>query len=316
MKLVILDALTLGNDLDMSCLNDFGKFESFPLTPKDETLSRIIDADIVITNKVILGKNEIEKATNLKLICVAATGYNNIDIEAARQQNIVVTNVKNYSTESVVQHTFALMLAIQNSLVENITDVRNGKWSLSPSFTMLNYPLTELFSKTLGIVGFGNIGRRVAEVAGAFGMNVLVAKRPGVVYNDFDRVELDEMLKKSDIVSIHTPLSDNTLNLITLEKLKLMKPNAILINMARGGIVNEPDLSIALTSKIIRAAATDVCTTEPIPGNHIFNGLNNMVITPHIAWASLESRKRLLDGIVNNIRKFISGDTEEMNLAL
>lgn len=314
MLIVLLDALTLGLDSDLSILEKYGELKIYSVTNKNETADRIEFADIVISNKVVLGKEEIAYAKKLKLICVAATGYNNIDLISAKEKGIVVCNVKNYSTESVAQHTFALILALQNSLYENISDVRNGYWAKSPIFTMINHPFNEISGKTIGILGYGTIGKRIAEISNVFGMKVIIGKRPGVLYNDVERVEFSELISVSDIITIHTPLSDNTRNLIGIEEFKKMKKTAILINVARGGIVNEHDLYTALSSKMIKAAAIDVCDQEPIAAGSKLPGLKNLLITPHIAWASVESRKRLLEGIANNIEVFLSGNSDSINL--
>ncbi len=315
MKIVILDALTLGKNVDLSDIKKLGDLELFNTTNSSQIKERIADADIVISNKVALGQPELEMAKKLKLVCVAATGYDNIDIKAAKERGIVVANVKNYSTESVAQHTFGLILAIENSLVNYLEETRSGNWSKSPVFTMLDYPFHEICNKTLGIIGYGTIGKRVGEIAKAFGMNVLVGKRPGVDYSDNERVSLDTLLKESDIISIHTPLSDNTLNMFSMREFNKMKESAILINVARGGIVNEQDLYQALKEGKIRAAATDVAVNEPIKKENKLPELNNMFITPHIAWASSESIKRLVKGIAENIKTFLSGDYSDINLA-
>ncbi len=300
-EITILDALTFGPDIDLSIFNQFGKTKVYSTTNQDEVIKRIIDSEVIISNKVKIGKKELAAAPQLKLICVAATGYNNIDIEAAKENGVVVANVKNYSTESVAQHTFSLILALQNSLVDYIGETRNGNWSKSPVFTMLNHPFYEMTGKKLGIIGYGTIGKRVAEIAKAFGMQVLIGKRPGVEYNEKKRVDFDYILTQSDIITIHTPLSDNTLNLFGEKEFKQMKTSAILINTARGGIVNEEDLYKALKNNTIRAAAIDVVENEPINSGSKLPELPNLLITPHMAWASLESRQRLIAGITDNI---------------
>jgi len=315
MNIVILDALTLGLDINLSQFDKFGKVEIYSTTNKDETIARIAAAEIIITNKVVIGRNELNQAPKLKLICVAATGFNIIDLVAAKEKSVVVANVKNYSTDAVAQHTFGLILALQNSLYEYISAVREGAWSESPIFTMLNYPFAEIAGKKIGILGYGTIGKKVAHIAEAFGMEVLIGKRPGIIYESEKRIEFEDLLKESDIISIHTPLSENTKNLFTVEAFKKMKSSAILINVARGGIVNEEDLAYALSHGLIRAAAIDVCEQEPIAKNNNLVGLKNLLVTPHIAWASLESRKRLINGIENNINIFIAGNIQDINLA-
>ncbi len=316
MKIVVLDALTLGLDIDLSQFIKYGELEIYSTTNKEEVNTRIADAEIIVTNKVIIGRSELLQAPKLKLICVAATGFNIIDLEAAREKSIVVSNVKNYSTDSVAQHTFSLILALQNSLYEYITDVRDGAWSKSPIFTMLNHSFDDIAGKKLGIIGYGTIGKKVESIAVAFGMQVLIGKRPGINYGNENRIEFEVLLKESDIITIHTPLSENTKNLFTHSEFKKMKKSAILINVARGGIVNEEDLAQALSNGIIRAAAIDVCEQEPIAKNNQLLSLKNVLITPHIAWASLNSRIKLLNGIEKNIKSFISGNIKDINLAV
>jgi len=315
-KIVFLDALTVGSDLDFSLLKKEGELITYQTTDKSETIERIKDAEIIISNKVLIGKDEIEAANRLKLICVAATGYNNIDVEAAKKRSIIVANVKNYSTEAVVQHTFSLILALQNSTIEFSNETKSGNWSKSPIFTMLNHPFVDLYNKNIGILGYGTIGKRVAEIAKAFGMNVLIGKRRNVNYTDKNRVNFDEFLQKSDIISIHAPLSENTKNLFRKNEFKLMKNDAVIINTARGGIVNEADLFYALKNKKIRAAAMDVAEKEPINIDNPLLKLDNIIITPHMAWTSKDSLYKLLNGIVDNIKKFKQGKGNLINVGL
>jgi glycerate dehydrogenase len=314
MKIVFLDADTLGNDLNFSGLQSEGSLDIYPITPREKLAERLAGADIVITNKVPLSAAEMDMAPNLKLICVAATGYNIINVAEATKRNIPVANVKAYSTEAVVQLTFALILAVENALPQFITDVKDGSWQKSPIFTLLTYPIFELAGKTLGCIGYGNIGKRVAEVASAFGMNILVGNLQRKEDKKNERVPLDYLLKNSDIISIHCPLTEKTRNLIGAKELAMMKKSAILVNTARGGIVNEDDLYEALANKTIRAAAFDVLSTEPpVDGNKLI-GLPNMIVTPHIAWTSVESRQRLLNGLVSNIREFKAGNAKKIRV--
>ncbi|MEN8119486.1 MAG: D-2-hydroxyacid dehydrogenase [Bacteroidota bacterium] len=308
MQIVLLDAATLGSDINLSLLQEEGELIIHQTTKNTETKERIKNADIIITNKVIIGKIEMDNAKNLKLICVAATGTNNIDIEKAKKRNIVVANVKNYSTEAVAQHTISLILTLQNSLIEFAHESKSGNWSKSPIFTMLNHPFSELKGKKLGIIGYGTIGKRVAELAKVFGMEIIIGKRKGVEYKGNERVYFDTLLEKSDIITVHTPLSDNTRNLFGKEEFKQMKSSAVIINTARGGIINEQDLYSALKNIEIRAAAIDVTEKEPIPSDHPLLSLDNIIITPHIAWTSVESRKKLLEGIIQNIQSFKKGN--------
>ncbi len=312
MKIVFLEADALGKDIDISPLKQFGELIVYPDYRPDKTLERIKDAEILIVNKTPIGEKELQAAKNLKLICVAATGYNNIDIAATLKYNVVATNVKGYSTESVAQHVFAHLLAVMNKVFEYQQEVKN--WPNSNTFTIITHTIEELRGKTMGIIGYGNIGKRVAQLAQAFKMRVLIAKRPGVKYNDNFRVDLETVLKHSDVLSIHTPLTEQTKNLITLRELKMMKPSAILINTARGGIVNEQDLYTALKQKIISFAIVDVLTQEPPPEDHIFYELDNILLTPHIAWTSRQARQTLLNGIIENIQKFLQGKIDEIRL--
>ena len=312
-KIVILDGLTLGN-INLDKLKQLGEIIWYDWTRAQDTAERIKDADIVITNKVIISEKELKTAKKLKLICVAATGYNNIDLNATKKHNVVVANVKGYSTTSVAQYVFAHLLAVMNKVIEYQNIIKNGFWSQSKVFTILDYEIRELAGKNMGIVGYGAIGKKVAAIARAFDMNVLVAKRPNVNYTDNFRLDFDAVLSQSDVFSIHTPLTDETKNLITTAELSKMKKGSILINAARGGIVNEQDLFYALRDGWLKAAIVDVLTLEPpLEGNVLFSA-PNIMITPHIAWTSREARERLIDGIISNIQKFREGKIQEIAL--
>ena len=312
MKIVVLDKSTLGNDLDFSNLHNEGEVIFYDYTLPENTAERIADADIVVTNKVVISEKELQANPKLKLICVAATGYNNIDIQAAKNHKVTVANVKNYSTESVAQHLFSHLLAVYNSVLPFNQAIKQNLWQTSKIFTMLDYEIEELSGKTLGIAGYGAIGKRVAKIAETFGMNILVAKIPGRTYNDNVHKDFEFVLKNSDVFTIHTPLTELTKNLITLRELKMMKPSAVVINLARGGIINENDLFYALSNKIISFAIVDVLTKEPpTEGNILFNA-PNILLTPHIAWTSKQARRKLLDGIVGNIKKFKNGHIDEI----
>ncbi len=314
MNIVILDAKTIGEDMNFQKLNEFGNVKIFKTTSQKQTIERIIDADIIITNKVVLDTKELESAKKLKLICVAATGYNNINVKAANKKNIAVTNVKGYSTESVAQQLFAYILTFYNSIVEYQKDIKSNKWQKSEIFTLLNHQIFELKEKTIGIIGYGAIGKRVAEIAKVFGMKVIIAKIPGRNYDDNTRLSLHEVLKKSDIVTIHAPLTELTRNLIAAKELSMMKKNAILANYSRGGIVNEKNLFSALKKEAIRGAIVDVLTEEPPQeGNILFNA-PNLFITPHTAWTSVEARKKLVEGIINNIVIFKAGNIAKIKI--
>lgn len=312
MKIVILDAKTLGDDIDLEIFSQFGDLEIYPTTSPAELYERIEDADIIITNKVVIDRDAINAAKNLKLICEAATGYNNIDVLYAKEKGIAVTNVAGYSTESVVQTTFGMLFYLLMHFRYYDDYVKSGEYAKSDIFTHLGRPFWEIYGKRWGIIGLGTIGRRVAEVAESFGCDVIYYSTSGVERQEkYPRYPLDELLRTSDIVSIHAPLNEKTKNLITINELKLMKENAILLNLGRGGIVNEKDLAIALDSDMIGGAGLDVLEKEPIdPENPLLKVKNKekLLITPHIAWTSIEARKRLVNEIVENIRAFLNGE--------
>jgi len=313
-KIVILDSVTIGDDINLDKISNFGEIVSYPLTSKAQTAERIKDAEIVITNKVFIGEDEIRDAKNLKLVCVAATGYNNVDLKALNSKGIAATNVKGYSSQTVAQLVFTFILDVYYSLSRYNKLIKDGGWQKSEAFTMLNFPINDLENKTLGIVGYGNIGKKVAQIATAFGMKVIIAALPNRSYNPLEnRVPLNELLKKSDIISLHCPLTDATKNLISAEQLNLMKPSAVLINTSRGPVVNLDDLYIALKNNKIRHACIDVMPQEP-PQQHPIFQLENVTITPHIGWASKESRERLVEGIANNIRIYKNGDIDSIKL--
>jgi glycerate dehydrogenase len=306
MNIVILDALTLGEGIDINTINRFGNLTIYQTTTPEQTAERIASANIIITNKVKIDKKEMDIAVNLELICITATGTNNINLKEAEHKGIKVKNVEGYSTEAVAQHTFSLILASAGSLLQYSQESKLGNWSNQPIFTMINHSFFELKGKKLGIIGYGNIGKRVAEIGKAFGMEILISKREGVSYKDNFRVSFDTLLKESDIISIHTPLSNQTKNLFTVNEFNKMKNTSIIINVARGGIINEDDLYNALKNKSISGAAIDVTETEPIDKNNKLLTLNNIIITPHMAWTAIESRQRLWDSVVNNIDTFLN----------
>lgn len=314
MKTILLDKSTIGNDISLQDIENQCELISYDTTTDKEVWQRISDAEIIITNKVVIGKREMEAAKNLKLICVAATGYNNIDIEEAKKKNIVVTNVKGYSTESVAQTVFGYIFAVMNSMAGVAHDIKKGLWQQSPVFTMLNHPFIELKGKNLGIIGYGTIGKRVAEIGKVFGMKILVSESLQNSDKSPTRLPFNETLQQSDILTIHTPLTEKTTNLISEKELKKMKKTAVLINAARGGVVNEHDLYEALVHKEIGYAAVDVLTQEPPTDDNILFKAPNIMITPHIAWTSYEARQQLVAGISNNIKLFISGKGEEIDL--
>lgn len=310
MQICILDALTLGDDVDLSIFDRLGTVSIYPTTQPDEVVERIKDQEVVITNKVVLNKANLQHAKQLQLICVAATGTNNIDVQFAQSRNIKVTNVSAYSTPSVAQHTFALLFYLLESLPYYDQYVKSGHYARSKIFTHLDRPYWELKGKRWGIIGLGTIGKEVARLAQAFGCQISYYSTSGQ-NNDplYHRVELDELLQSSDFISIHAPLNEYTQDLIRYEHFKKMPPHAILLNLGRGGIVNEEDLARALDEELIYGAALDVLSSEPIAENNPLLKIKNsqrLLITPHIAWASVEARQRLIFRIAENIQDFIS----------
>ena len=320
MKILILDAATFGEDIDISKFNELGEVTVYAKSTKKEALERLeaVNPDAVITNKVVIGNDEMQAAPNLKIILEAATGYNNIDIECARTLRIKVANVAGYSTMSVVQHTFALFFYLYEKMRYYDDYVKSGEYSKSTIFTNFSNGFGELAGKTWGIVGLGHIGSRVADAARAFGCKVVYYSASGNTYDtEYEKVDLNTLLKESDIISIHAPLNQYTKDLFNYENLKKMKGSAYLINVGRGPIVNDADLAKALNEGEIAGAGLDVLTTEPMPADNPLLAIkdsNKLVITPHNAWATYEARVRLLDEIYNNLNSFING--EERNLVV
>lgn len=317
-NIVFLDKATVDrSDLDFQYLN--GLLESinasinyFDYTDSTQVNSRISQADIVITNKVVLNQSVLQQAEKLKLICVAATGTNVIDLVAAAKLNIAVCNVRAYASPSVVQHVFALLLALNSRLIEHVGVVERGLWQQQQCFCWLDYSFHELAGKKLGIVGFGELGKAVAAAAPAFALEVIVSNRPGIKTGSADanqRMAFETMLAEVDFLSLHCPLAENTKHLINENTLALMKPKAILINTARGGLVDEHALAQALIDNRIGGAGLDVLSQEPPNNNNPLLKVNkpNLIITPHIAWATIESRQRLLNQVADNILSFHKG---------
>ena len=304
---VVLDLASIDRgDIDLSPLRSVcERWEIHPHTASEDTRRRIRDAVVVVSNKVVLDRGLLQSAPRLELVCVAATGTNNVDLQAAQELDIAVANVTGYATPAVVQHVFALMLALATKLFEYHRGVFEGAWADSEHFCLLDHPIRELAGRTLGIVGYGELGRAVAEVAAAFGMAVLVAQRPGGPAQA-DRIQLAELLPRVDVLTLHCPLIESTRNLIGADQLGLMKPDAFLINTARGGIVDEKALADALRMGAIGGAAVDVLTTEPPrDGNPLLDpSIPNLIVTPHTAWASRECRQRLVLEVAENIRAF------------
>lgn len=307
-RLVLLDAKTLGNISNMHLLEQFGTLKIFDKTTQPQTISRVKHADIVITNKVVIDKAVIDEAPNLKLICIAATGTNNVDLEYAREKGITVKNASGYSTFSVAQNTFATLFNLLNHIHWYDNYVKELDYSKNDLFTNHGPVISELNNKNYGIIGLGSIGRAVAKIATSFGANIFYFSTSGRNKNDrYPSVSLKKLLHKCDIVSIHAPLNKDTRSLICYDQLKQMKDNAILINMGRGGIVVEKDLARALNEGQIGGACLDVYEKEPVSTNNpLFQvrDKHKLVLTPHIAWASLEARERLISIIAENINSF------------
>lgn len=308
MKIGVLDAATLGKDLDLSPIAQCGELILYDLTQPHEVVERIADLDIILTNKVLLNETNLSKAKHLKMIGLFATGYNNIDIDYAREQHIAVTNVAGYSTQSVAQHTFAILLSLMEHIPQYDAYIKAGHYVHSQTFTYVAWPYHELAGKTFGIIGLGTIGKAVAHIAEAFDMNVIYYSTSGQNHStDYKSVDLPTLLKVSDIISIHAPYNQQTHHLIGYEEIKQMKQTAYLLNLGRGNIIVEADLAKALNENIIAGAALDVLEKEPMQEDNPFFSVidkHKLLITPHIAWASIEARNRLVQEVVLNIKAF------------
>lgn len=312
MKIVVLDGYTLNpGDLTWDKLKQLGEVILYDRTPSEKVLERASGAEIILTNKTPVSKEVIRQLPDLKYIGVLATGYNIIDIDAARQQEIIVSNAPGYSTDSVVQMTFALLLELTLRVQRHSDSVLAGKWAGSPDFCYWDFPLVELSGKTFGIIGFGHIGQKVADVAGAFGMKIIANSRTQSNQShraNFKWVSVPELMAEADVVSIHCPLFPETKGMINKDSLKRMKRSAYLLNTSRGPIVIDQDLADALNNDMIAGAGIDVLSTEPPQkDNPLFNA-KNCLITPHISWATFEARTRLMDIVVNNLSAYISGN--------
>ena len=306
MKIVILDALTFG-ETSLETLSALGELTTFQTTAPTETLERIKDANVIITNKVVITKEMMDICSALELICIAATGMNNVDLEAAKSKNIEVKNVVAYSTDSVIQHTFSLLFYLvgQSSYYDNY--VKDGSWSRSPIFTDVSRPFFEIKDKKWGIIGLGSIGQGVAKVATSFGADVSFFSTSGKNHSEeYLQVELDTLLRECDIITIHAPLNETTNNLLNYEKLSLLKERAVVLNLGRGGIINEDDVARIIDEREL-FFGLDVLAKEPMMKNHPLLSIKsqqNLYITPHIAWTSVEARDKLIEGVKNNIEKF------------
>lgn len=308
MKLAILDAHAANpGDLSWDAFKKYAEITLYPRTEQNEVVERVKDCEAVFVNKVLITEEILSQLPKLKYIGVCATGYNVIDLEACNKRNIIVTNIPSYSTDAVAQHVFSLITNFSNHVAIHSGSVHQGDWVNSPDFVYWKKPLFELSGKTLGIFGYGNIGAKVAEIGKAFGMNVICntrTKKDGMP----EYVSFEELLKQSDVLSLHAPLTDATKNIINKESLSLMKKSAYLINTARGGFIVENELADALKTGVIAGYAADVVSVEPMTKDNPLLGCPNCVLTPHIAWAPKETRERLLGIALNNFKAWIEGN--------
>ena len=315
MKIVILDGFTANpGDLSWKGLEELGTLTVYDRTRPEETVARAADAEIILTNKVIISREVMAQLPQLKYIGVLATGYNVVDIEAAHEHDIIVTNVPAYSTESVAQMVFAHLLTVTNRTEHYALQNRQGRWTKNPDFCYWDFSHMELAGKTFGIVGLGNIGRRVAEIALAFGMQVkaLTSKSANALPAGIEKANLEELLASSDIISLHCPLTDSTRHLINRETLSLMRPSAILINTGRGPLVDDQAVAYALAEGQLAAFCADVLTEEPPKADNPLLSQPNAFITPHIAWATEEARSRLLQVAISNVRAFLNAKPQNV----
>ncbi|HHU73384.1 MAG TPA: D-2-hydroxyacid dehydrogenase [Clostridiales bacterium] len=316
MKIVFLETDTLGDDVDLSPFDKLGEVIKYPASNREQCASRISDADIIIVNKVPMYEKTLSQAKNLKLICITGTGTNIVDFDYTNARKIAVANVKSYSTQSVIQHTFALFFYLYEKLSYYDNFVKSGDYIRSDIFSHFTMKFHELYGKTWGIIGLGEIGRGVAEVAKLFGCKIIYYSTSGKNQNpNYEQVDLDTLLETSDVVSIHAPLNDKTRDLINENELRKMKKSAILLNLGRGPILNEDALAKALKEDWIAGAGLDVLTKEPmVASNPLFEikDSTKLIITPHIAWATVEARKRVTEEVYKNILAFLNG--EERNI--
>ena len=316
MKLVALDGKTLNpGDNPWTPLERFGTLEVYERTPDDQIVERCAGAAIVLTNKVPFTRSTIEQLPDLKFIAVTATGYNVVDTAAARDHDVVVSNVPEYSTRSVAQHAFAMLLSFIHRPAEHSKAILDGQWQAIGDFSFTLAPIQELAGKTIGIVGLGRTGRATAAIATAFGMRVVASSRREIdpLPNDgFEWLTVEGLFKEADVVSIHCPLTAENEQFINADLLSQMKPTSILINTARGGLVDEPALADALNADVISGALLDVCSTEPIATDNPLLGAKNCVLTPHVAWATVQARQRLMQTTADNVAAFLKGQPQNV----
>ncbi len=308
-KVVILDYATLlqNNDISLECFEKFFEVRKYPLTPDEKAIERIGDAEIVLCNKVKITREVMEKCPNIEYIGLFATGYNNIDTECAKEKGIAVCNAGSYSTEAVSQHTFALILYFFNKVAQYNKAVSDGEWSRSETFSYFPYTVSELAGKTMAVIGYGSIGKQTAKLADDFGMKVIISTRTKPENCKYEQVTTEEAFRRADVLTVHCPLTPQTENLICRKNLELMKPSAIVINTARGGIVNEQELADALNNGVIAGAGLDVLREEPMSETTPLKNAKNCIITPHIAWAGIETRKRVVEIAKDNLLSYLNG---------
>lgn len=309
MNIVILDGYTLNpGDQDWAPIEKLGNVTIYDRSAAGEIVERAGNADVLLVNKVVLSAETLAQLPQVKYIGVMATGFNNIDIEAARKHGITVTNVKAYGPASVAQQTFALLLAIVNRVETHSQSVLSGEWVASPDFCYWKTPLTELAGKTMGLIGLGDIGSQVAKIALAFGMKVIAYRKHPAPAGGIEMVSLDDIFTRSDVISLHCPLTDETREIINRNSIAQMQPGAIILNTGRGPLIHEADLAEALRNGAIAAAGLDVLSVEPPKADNPLLSAPNCVITPHVAWATFEARKRLLQMVADNLASFQHGD--------
>lgn len=312
MKIVILERNSVGTDVSVDCIGNYGDVTIYRNTTAEDVAEKVQEAEIIIANKAPLNAETLKNAPDVKLICEFATGFDNVDLNYCKERGIKVANVVNYSTDAVAQHTFALCFYVLEKLHHYDEYVKSGAYAAQDRFSNFDLPFTELAGKTWGIIGMGNIGKKVAEIAKAFGCRVIFHSITGKSScTDYEMVEFDTLLKEADVLSLHCPLSDLSRNLIDLDALKKMKETAILINVARGPVVNDADLCTALNAGYIAAAGLDVTSTEPMKDSNPLSKImdsNRLIITPHMAWASIEARNRVVSETCKNIEAFLKGE--------
>lgn len=311
MKIVVLERNSVGSDISVDCFGDFGELVTYPNTLDHQVSERVKDADIIIANKALLNEASLKDAANLKMVCEFATGYDNVDLAYCKSRGIRVTNAVDYCTDAVAQHTFAMLFYLMEHLRHYDDYVKKGEYGAQDRFSNFDLPFVELAGKTWGIIGMGNIGRRTASIARAFGCHVIFHSVSGrSSCTEYEHVTFDELLAKSDFLSLHCPLSDLTRDLIDKEALRKMKKTAILLNVARGPVVNNSDLYWALQNGEIAAAGLDVLEKEPITSDNLLGRIqdsNKLLITPHMAWATIEARTRIVTEVYKNIQAFLDG---------